>query len=322
MAETRSIESYVLDLCQYIDAWDYENMNNVYETLLKMRASFKEKHYLNYWRVLQCVGEVGADKLIYLVAKSPVASCKKHNISNLVTVMELFSESLSTVAFIKRVNHYKSDILPVVFTAIEQREYPELVRKGFVALYRMIIVGKTTLVTPYMKHGILRNIYQQIKCQQGVIRVDCVETVSYCAKLIAALLQLGDEETRRSILKSNIPNELDVYVVRLKKSKVNWEEVDDVLEFYDQAKMSFLLGSDSKPEDWNSKDKLIEELKQDLEVFIFCSSPPCRKIQADQEKFLYCGQCKLSRYCSPGCQREHWKLGHKEMCLHGNGPKL
>lgn len=259
-----------------------------------------------------------------MVAKCSQASCKKHQISHLLHVMELFSECLTTVAFIKRVNTYKNELLPVIFSALEQREFPELVRKGFIVLYRMIIVGKSTLVAPYMRHGIVRHMYQQIKCRQGAFGIYCLEAVSYCAKILAALLQLGDKEARKSILKSNVINELDVYAVKLKKSKIDWEGVQDVFEFHGRVKMLScdILTSQLKPEEWISKDKLMEELNQFLEVFIFCSSPTCRKLETEKEKFLYCGQCKLSRYCSPQCQKDHWKQSHKMMCLRDHGPDL
>lgn len=322
-AATRSIESYVLDICKYIDEWDYGNLNDIYETLHKMRASLKDKHYLNYWKVLQCTGEVAANKLIYMVVKSPQACCRQHQVTHLLHVMGFFSECLTTVAFIKRINTYKNELLPVLFSALEQREYPELVRKGFIVLYRMIIVGKSTLVAPYLRHGVIRHIFQQIKCRQGAFGIYCLEAVSYCAKILAALLQLGDKEARKSILKSNVINELNVYVVKLKKSKIDLEGVKDVLQFHDRVKiLTSGLFCQLKPEEWIPKDKLMEELDQFLEVFIFCSSPACRKLETEKEKFLYCGQCKLSRYCSPHCQKEHWKQGHKVMCLRDHGPDL
>lgn len=323
MAATRSIESYVSDICKYIDELDYRNLSDVYETLHKMRASLKDKHYLNYWKVLQCIGEVAANKLIYMVVKSPQACCREHRVSHLLHVIGFFSECLTTVAFIKRINTYKIDLLPVIFSALEQREYPELVRKGFIVLYRMIIVGKSTLVAPYLKHGIIRHIFQQIKCRQGAFGIYCLEAVSYCAKILAALLQLGDKEARKSILKSNVINELNVYVVKLKKSKIDLEGVKDVLQFHDRVRiLTSGFYSQLKPEEWIPKDKLMEELDQFLEVFIFCSSPACRKLETQNEKFLYCGQCKLSRYCSPHCQKQHWKQGHKVMCLRDHGPDL
>jgi hypothetical protein len=32
------------------------------------------------------------------------------------------------------------------------------------------------------------------------------------------------------------------------------------------------------------------------------------------EKLLKCGQCRLIKYCSRECQREHWKEAHKKQC--------
>ena len=33
-----------------------------------------------------------------------------------------------------------------------------------------------------------------------------------------------------------------------------------------------------------------------------------------REKLMQCGRCKTPRYCSPACQRAHWKAGHKGVC--------
>lgn len=51
MVVIRSIESYVSDICKYIDELDYRNLSDVYEILYKMRVSLKDKYYLNYWKV-------------------------------------------------------------------------------------------------------------------------------------------------------------------------------------------------------------------------------------------------------------------------------
>jgi hypothetical protein len=32
------------------------------------------------------------------------------------------------------------------------------------------------------------------------------------------------------------------------------------------------------------------------------------------ERLLKCGQCRLIKYCSRECQREHWKKAHKKQC--------
>jgi hypothetical protein len=41
----------------------------------------------------------------------------------------------------------------------------------------------------------------------------------------------------------------------------------------------------------------------------------CKQAPEANEKFNACGNCKLFRYCSPRCQKKHWKNGHKEECL-------
>jgi hypothetical protein len=316
---TRSIESYVTEVCKYIDELDYKNINNIYETLQKMKSSVKNKHYLNYWKVLQCVGEVAADKLVYMVTstfKMNTSDLRQHTSLQLLHVLELFDECLTTVAVIRRVNAHKKNVLRVVFWCLERNEHPHLVNKSLSILYRMIIAGKTSMVMPCMKRGIVRLIYQIIKSALGVLSL---KTVTYCEKILAALLQLAESATRKTILKSNVVYELDVYMTKLQKIKIEWKGTDNAWEFYDRVKVLSVIEDLNKSfqDDWNPKERLMEELEQLDEVFIFCSSPSCRKQEMEKEKFLYCGKCRLSRYCCVECQKQHWKHGgHKEMCLH------
>lgn len=39
----------------------------------------------------------------------------------------------------------------------------------------------------------------------------------------------------------------------------------------------------------------------------------CRKASSPDEKFMRCSSCRVVRYCSPQCQREHWPT-HKRTC--------
>ncbi|XP_019646157.1 PREDICTED: kinase D-interacting substrate of 220 kDa-like [Branchiostoma belcheri] len=66
---------------------------------------------------------------------------------------------------------------------------------------------------------------------------------------------------------------------------------------------------------------LIEEaLKTKL---LRCCNPTCGK-PGYRSTLKLCAQCKLTRYCSRDCQKQHWTVGHKKSCGHdaytGNGP--
>ena len=37
-------------------------------------------------------------------------------------------------------------------------------------------------------------------------------------------------------------------------------------------------------------------------------------VQLEPEKLKQCSKCKVVQYCSTSCQREHWKLVHKQQC--------
>lgn len=43
-----------------------------------------------------------------------------------------------------------------------------------------------------------------------------------------------------------------------------------------------------------------------------CSNPVCA-MNEKKVKLLKCGQCKITLYCSPDCQKGHWKI-HKKHC--------
>ncbi|XP_019634803.1 PREDICTED: kinase D-interacting substrate of 220 kDa-like [Branchiostoma belcheri] len=55
--------------------------------------------------------------------------------------------------------------------------------------------------------------------------------------------------------------------------------------------------------------KLIQEAR------LRCCNPTCGK-PGDRSTLKLCGQCKLTRYCSRDCQKQHWTVGHKKSCGH------
>ncbi|XP_078682526.1 palmitoyltransferase ZDHHC13-like [Branchiostoma floridae x Branchiostoma belcheri] len=58
---------------------------------------------------------------------------------------------------------------------------------------------------------------------------------------------------------------------------------------------------------------LIEEaLKTKL---LRCCNPTCGK-PGYRSTLKLCGRCKLTRYCSRDCQKQHWLIGHKRSCGH------
>lgn len=45
-----------------------------------------------------------------------------------------------------------------------------------------------------------------------------------------------------------------------------------------------------------------------------CSKVGCKQFETSSREYKMCSQCKLTAYCSKECQKEAWKLGHKDMC--------
>lgn len=40
----------------------------------------------------------------------------------------------------------------------------------------------------------------------------------------------------------------------------------------------------------------------------------CSSVEDRKGKFLQCSGCKDKRYCGRGCQKDHWKAGHRHIC--------
>eukprot|EP00058_Branchiostoma_floridae_P015548 XP_002601036.1 hypothetical protein BRAFLDRAFT_96928 [Branchiostoma floridae] len=68
---------------------------------------------------------------------------------------------------------------------------------------------------------------------------------------------------------------------------------------------------DENEESW----KLIEEAWKTK--LLRCCNPKCGKPGKRKAGTLkLCAGCKLTRYCSRDCQKQHWSVGHKKCCGH------
>ena len=67
------------------------------------------------------------------------------------------------------------------------------------------------------------------------------------------------------------------------------------------------------PSDWRAKRDGIEAESSAIR----CYACDAVEVESTARKFQKCGACNVATYCSPECQREHWKRaegGHKEEC--------
>ncbi|XP_035664679.1 protein fem-1 homolog A-like [Branchiostoma floridae] len=59
--------------------------------------------------------------------------------------------------------------------------------------------------------------------------------------------------------------------------------------------------------------KLIQEARKTK--LLRCCNPKCGK-PGYRKTLKLCAGCKLTRYCSRDCQKQHWSVGHKKCCGH------
>ncbi|XP_019633667.1 PREDICTED: tankyrase-2-like [Branchiostoma belcheri] len=60
--------------------------------------------------------------------------------------------------------------------------------------------------------------------------------------------------------------------------------------------------------------ELMELIQEALQTGLLkCCNPTCGK-RGHRSTLKLCAQCKLTRYCSRDCQRQHWSVGHKKCC--------
>ncbi|KAI8069346.1 hypothetical protein BC940DRAFT_24803 [Gongronella butleri] len=81
-----------------------------------------------------------------------------------------------------------------------------------------------------------------------------------------------------------------------KQNMENFEKLSDE----DKAKLVRQLAKEAAP----------EKVKRQQ-----CANPYCENAEEKLGDFKRCGQCERVAYCSRECQRNHWKSGHKVVCI-------
>ncbi|KAH3889027.1 uncharacterized protein LOC127848794 isoform X2 [Dreissena polymorpha] len=317
MAAIRTIEQYVEEILQQLTDADYDSLTSSCDTLEKMKFSSKLKHKLNYWRVMQCLGEIGSDRLVGFLIKVDKLSCKCHLKMNFTCLMRLFLESMCNIRVIKRFSEHQLKIVPVLYRGVRQSEDSNLTALCLEAILRLLYVGRTDSVEFFVKYGLMKDIFLEIrsKCASRVFSLHAINVLLTSSQLLLSVSVCGTENIRKQVARSSAYKLFREKVLRMLDSSShkcsilqlhrNFLEINKVLSDEKVALEAF--------KNWDPKEKLNDLQEQD-QVYIFCSSPSCRKIYGECGKFRYCGACRLARYCTEACQKEHWKKGHKDSC--------
>ncbi|XP_053397899.1 uncharacterized protein LOC128556511 [Mercenaria mercenaria] len=318
MSSARTIEQYVEEIIENLQDGDFDNLSDTCDTLDKMKFNSKKKYKLNYWRVMQCLGEVAVDRQVKCLAKFEKASCKCHYYPNLKCFMRLFVEMMCNVAVIKRILFNKNKILPTIFKAVRQIDEELLTVLALETTHKCLLVGKTEVTELFMKYGLLKDIYQRVKGKNDANQFSygAINIVLCCSKLLLTISICGTDSIRRQVRRSPVLRIMGEYIEKLAANKVDKMGVLYLIENFTQAKtvLSDEKEADRALQNWKPKEKLQKEQEQD-QIYAFCSSPGCRKLYDESLKFRYCGACRISRYCSEECQKDHWKKSHKDACL-------
>lgn len=318
MSTARTIEQYVEEIIENLQDGDFDSLGKTCDTLDRMKYNTKKKYKLNYWRVMQCLGEVAVDHQVKCLVKFEKASCKCHYNKNLKCFMRLFVEMMCNVAVIKRILFNKSKIMPVLFKAVRQSDEELLTVLALETTYKCILVGKTEITELFVKYGILKDIYQRVKAKNDANQYSngAVNTVLCCSKLLLVISTCGTDSIRKQVCRAPILRVMGGYIIKLAEKKIDKAGVWYLAENFTRVKT--MLSDDKEAnralQNWKPKEKLQREQEQE-QIYAFCSSPGCRKLYDESLKFRYCGACRVSRYCSEECQKDHWKKSHKDACL-------
>ena len=77
-----------------------------------------------------------------------------------------------------------------------------------------------------------------------------------------------------------------------------------------------VCGAEECVEKMNNAFRLAWESSKPNELRDNISCAKCDKPEKEKgTPLLRCSRCKVAHYCSLGCQRTHWKEGHKEACV-------
>ncbi|XP_078603241.1 uncharacterized protein LOC144877208 [Branchiostoma floridae x Branchiostoma japonicum] len=70
-----------------------------------------------------------------------------------------------------------------------------------------------------------------------------------------------------------------------------------------------------KRQDYTCRESIRLIQKARKTKLLRCCNPKCGK-PGYRKTLKLCGRCKLTRYCSRDCQKQHWSVGHKKCCGH------
>ncbi|XP_066275839.1 ankyrin repeat and EF-hand domain-containing protein 1-like isoform X2 [Branchiostoma lanceolatum] len=192
-------------------------------------------------------------------------------------------------------------------------EQPDSGTNTKTALFAACANGDLDMVRLLLRKG--ASVSKRIKCSCAPLHAAASAGLTKTAELLVnagATLDIRDCLQFTPLMRACAYKQVDT-VRRLIELGARVDLTDD----YCQIAQRF--GTEVGCRHWEECMKLIQEARKSR--LLRCCNPKCGKPGYRSTGALkLCGRCKMTRYCSRDCQKQHWSVGHKKCCGHDAYP--
>ncbi len=321
------IEDFVSDiLATFKNLYDEETdilIDRKIDQLNRLCIHEKYKYRVDYRKVSQALGEVGIDVILQRAVGSECCDRRLQGLRLLVHCM-------TNTAVIRRVLSCGSILygsLHTVFHGFERNKvvgmFCEDIRCVLEILHRCMLVGQGEDRQEFCRLGIISDLFCMMEEAVSKVRLYPLnlEILTLTYQIFALVLEEKGPHLRelyvceksQSHVSGRLLQRIQSENVVADEYRLQKERFITVAKRYVHLIRNESIDSDSSILKLSRSQRLASGMGE--EYMVFCSSPECRKQELTDKMLKHCGQCMLARYCSPECQRFHWKNGHRKCCV-------